>query len=288
MPHWYPQSQFAGYYYAIETGIYKKYGLDVEIVPYKVNLDMKSLFSDGKIDFASMWLSQAILMKTNNAPIKLMAQIMNNSSIMIIAKKKSGIKTLNDLNGKKLGVWCADFIIQPDIFIKKYNLNLKQVVQGNSINLFLMDGVQATCGMIYNEYHSILKSGYEPEDLVTFSFKDFGLNIPEEGLYCNDDFYMKNPQACRNFIKATIEGWMESFKNQDKALEIVMKHCKAANIATNLSHQRWMLNKMKELMLINGKIDTVLKESDYHYISQKLIEYKILKTIFPFKDFIIN
>ncbi len=286
MPHWYPQAQFAGYYYALEMGIYKKYGLDVEILPYRLNLDYKTLFTSNQIDFASMWLSQAMLLKNKQTPIRLMAQLMNKSSVMIIAKKSSGIKTLKDLTNKKLGVWCSDFIIQPDVFIKKYGLNLRQIEQGNSINLFLMNGVQATCAMIYNEYHTIIKSGLDSNQIITFNFSDYGLNIPEEGIYCNEQLSKSNPEAYKKFITATLEGWMQAFKNQDKALEIVMKKCKAAHIATNLSHQRWMLKKMQELMLINGKFDILLKESDYIFLQEKLIGYKFINRIIPFKDFI--
>ena len=38
--------------------------------------------------------------------------------------------------------------------------------------------------MWYNEYHLILNAGVNPEELTTFPMADYGMNFPEDGIYC--------------------------------------------------------------------------------------------------------
>lgn len=66
---------------------------------------------------------------------------------LLIAKKSSGIKTPQDMNGKKVGLWGPIFQIQPKAFLKRYNLKVKEIRRSYSVNLFLRDGVDVTSAM---------------------------------------------------------------------------------------------------------------------------------------------
>ena len=68
-----------------------------------------SLLKEGKVDFALMWLSNAIQLKAKGAPIVNIAQIVNRSALMLISRKSSGINSPMDMNGKKIGIWGGDF-----------------------------------------------------------------------------------------------------------------------------------------------------------------------------------
>ena len=106
--------------------------------------------------------------------------------------------------------------------------------------------------MWYNEYHTILNSGLNPDDLTLFFFSRLGLNFPEDGIYCMEKTLREDPESCEAFVQASIKGWLYAFENQDDALNIVMKHAKAAHTGTNKAHQRWMLARMKELIMPEG------------------------------------
>jgi NitT/TauT family transport system substrate-binding protein len=112
------------------------------------------------------------------------------------------------MNGKKVGLWGPIFQIQPKAFIKKYNLNVKIIRQSFSVNLFLRDGVDVASAMWYNEYHTILNSGLNPDELTTFLFHQHGLNFPEDGIYTMKDTFQRDPDLCKAFVKASIEGWL--------------------------------------------------------------------------------
>ncbi len=279
--HWTPQSQFAGYYLAKDLGIYKKHGIDLTIIPAGPGVSTSAMLQKGEVDFALLWLSNAIQLKANKTDIVNISQIVNRSALMLIAKKSSGIKSPEDMNGKKIGIWGGDFQIQPMAFFKKYNLNVKTIMQGNSINLFFFGGVDVTSAMWYNEYHTILNSGFNPEELNTFFYSDYGLNFPEEGIYCSEKFYSEHPDLCKAFVEATLEGWQYAFSHPDEAVNIILKYMKEANIAANKSHQRWMLESIKDLIFPHKKTDSFerLTMHGYLLVARTLKEEGLIKEI---------
>lgn len=281
IPHWVPQAQFAGYFVAKDMGIYEKYGIDLTILTGGPRISSSVLLNEGKVDFALMWLSNAIQLKANGAKIVNVAQIVNRSALMLISKKSSGISKPEDMNGKKVGIWGGDFQIQPMAFFKKYNLDVKPIMQGNSINLFFFDGIDVTSAMWYNEYHTILNSGFNQDELNTFFFADYGLNFPEEGIYCSEDFLKNNPELCRDFVSATFEGWKYAFDNPEEAIRIVVKYIKDANLAVNKTHQIWMLDRMKDLIFPTKKMNGFekLPEEGYMLVAGKLLESGLIKKV---------
>lgn len=287
LPHWAPQAQFAGYYVAYEKGIYKKYGLDITIIQGGPDSPPAKILEQGSCDFATLWLSSAIKENDKGAKIVNIAQIMQRSALMLIAKKSSGICRPEDINDKKVSLWGDIFRIQPLTFFKKYNLKVTIVPQSYSVNMFLRDGVDVTSAMWYNEYHTILNSGYDPEDLTTFFYYDYGLNFPEDGIYVKEDYFKINPELCHSFVRASLEGWQYTFEHPDEALDIIMKYMELVHVPANRAHQKWMLERMKDLMTDpnSTKVSGKLSESDYIYVANCLKENGLINSVSDFRDF---
>lgn len=287
IPQWAPQAQFAGYYVAYEKGIYKKYGLDVTIVDGGPDRLPSDYLESGKVDFATLWLSTGIEERSKGVKLVNLAQIIQKSALMLVAKASRGIKKPEDLNGKKVGLWAAIYQIQPRAFFKKYNLDVKIIPQTYSVNLFLRDGVDAASAMWFNEYHTILNSGYEPEELTSFFFYDYGLNFPEDGIYALEETLEKDPAACAAFIQASLEGWQYAFEHPDEALDIVLEYMRALHVPANRMHQKWMLDRMKDLLSLDssGRPSGVLSLDDYNRVAEKLKESDMIKEIPDFNSF---
>lgn len=82
------------------------------------------------------------------------------------------------------------------------------------MNLFLLDGVDAASAMWYNEYHTIINSGVNAEELTVFHLAGYSLNFPEDGIYCLKKFVQNNPGLVRDFVQASLEGWQYTFDHQ--------------------------------------------------------------------------
>jgi NitT/TauT family transport system substrate-binding protein len=284
---WVPQAQFAGYYVAKQKGIYKKYGLDVLIIDGTPERAPVKLLEDKLTQFGVVWLSSAIEKRSQGAHIVNIAQIVRKSGLMLVAKKSSGIRLASDMKNKKVGLWEADFQIQPRAFFKKYNLEVQVVPQTFSVNLFLRGGVDVASAMWYNEYHTILNSGYDSDDLATFFFYDHGLNFPEDGLYALEETVVNDPLTCRAFVRASLEGWQYVFDNPEEAVDIVLKYMEQSHLPANRMHQKWMLERMKDLILVNGSYPGMGKLSveDYLRVAGVLKDNALIKDIPEFSIF---
>ena len=284
-PHWLPQAQFAGYYIALERGFYRERGLDVTILVGGPDRPASRLLEDGSADVASLWLATAMQLRDRGVPVVNVAQLFGRSSIMLVAKKTSHIRAPEDLRGRKVGVWDGDFRLQPEVFLRRYGVDAELVPLGSTVNVFLRDGVDATVATWFNEFHTILNSGIEPSELTTLFFREHGLDLPEDGLYCRAETLERDPSLCRDFVAASLAGWQYAFAHPDEAVALTMRQMLDAHIGTNAAHQRWMLARVQDLMAPAGEESGALRVEDYERTAAALRDAHLIGTAPAFADF---
>ncbi|MCX6149598.1 MAG: ABC transporter substrate-binding protein [Ignavibacteriales bacterium] len=287
LPSWFPQQQFAGYYMAKEKGIYEKYGLDVTIMNGGIEHDVATSLKSGEVDFGIMFLYTGVMERAKGTKLVNIGQIFQQSSIMFVAKKKSGIKTLKDFNGKKIGLWRSTARELTTGFLKKHNINAQIILFDKGINVLLKDAVDIVVMMNYNEYKRLINSGINPDEITTFNFHDYEMNFPEDGIYCMENTFKSDPELCRKFFKASIEGFTYALAHKDETIEVINKYQENSNVSYNRSHSLWMLNTIKDIISSSGKNvkEGNLLMSDFDYLTNFLYENKFI-TIKPlYRDF---
>jgi NitT/TauT family transport system substrate-binding protein len=291
IPQWKPQAQFAGFYVAFEKGFYRKEGINLTILTGDPRRPPATLLGQEEVDVATMWLSSAIEKRSKGLGFVNIAQLVQRSSLMFVAKKSRGIREPKDMNGRKVGVWKGDFQIQPEAFFRKQGLSVTVVPQGYTVNLFLRDGIDVASAMWYNEYHTLLNSGMNPEELTTFFFSDQGLNFPEDGIYMLEKNFRKNPDLACAFARASIEGWLYAFQHKEEALRIVLTYMSAANVPANAPHQRWMLARMEDIILPKGLPQErlgILNRSDYEAVAGEMKAQGLIASVPDYEKFAVN
>jgi len=284
LPYWVTTAQFAGYYLGKELGFYEKHGIDLEIIPFQPFYTSTDLIGKRQADFAALWLVNAIEVRASGVDIVNIAQFSSRSSLMLVAKKSRGIEKIEDMNNRKAGAW-SGFELQPTTFFKKFHLNVELIPIGSTNNLFLNNGVEMTTANWFDEYHSIINSGYNPEELTTFFFADYGLNFLEDGIYCLDSLRINDPELCTSFVNATAESWIYAFNNPEIAIDIVIAEAQKSNIPVNRIHQKWMLDRYRDLYFSTGKTTTGLSEKDYLFTAKVMKESNLISEIPDFEDF---
>lgn len=272
MPLWTPQAQFAGYYVARDKGIYARHGIELEILNAGPGHDPAQALKDGSADFAVLWLTTALQQRSAGTKLVNIVQLIQRSSMMLISRKSSGIRTITDMNGKKVGMWGGDLSIPPHALFIKYGVKVREIPQTNTVNLFLRGGIDVTSAMWYNEYHTIINAGLDPEELNVFSLSEQGMNFPEDGLYTMETTLHNDPVLVSAFVQASLEGWLYAFAHPDEALDIVIKHMRAAKIPANRIHQKWMLNRMRDLIMpgFPKGAPGILSRKDYESVCRSL------------------
>ncbi len=249
LPLWTPQSQFAGYYVAFDKGIYSRHGIDLTIVKGGPGLSPAEALRNGEVDFAVLWLTTALQHRDTGTQLVNLSQIIQRSSMMLISRKSSGIRRLEDMNGKRVGLWGGDLSIPPRTLFSSRGIRVREVLQSGTVNLFLRGGVDVTSAMWYNEYHVLLNSGVDRDELNTVFLQDEGVTFPEDGLYALENTVQKDPLLVDAFVNASREGWQYAFAHPEEALDIIIKYMRQAQVPANRMHQKWMLERMRDLIL---------------------------------------
>jgi NitT/TauT family transport system substrate-binding protein len=238
---WAPQAQFAGYYAALEQGFYREHGLRVEIVSGGPAIDPVGALKSGKADFATSSLSGALTAAAEGFPLVDIGQVVNRSNLMIVARR-SVVKDRDDLDGSRVSLWGMSNRSAYLGYFESAGVKPRILPQYYTVNLFLEGGADACAAMEYNEYHTIMQAGVDPDELITFFMRDAGFDFPEDGIYAMAATLRERPGFCREFAAASLEGWEYCRQHPDEAVDSVMSRTAAAHVPTNRVHQRWMLD----------------------------------------------
>ena len=286
-PQWLPQAQFAGYYVALEKGFYKEAGLDVEIIYPSPGVRNTSLLASGKADLISLFLTTGLAARSEALDLVNIGQLSQHSAILFVTKKSSGIGELSQLNGKKIAIWKSGFDEVPKALMKGKQLSVEWVPVLSTINLFMMDAVDAMTVMSYNEYDQIVNSGLDESELNSFPMSEYGFDIPEDGIYCLKTTYEKRKSELAEFLKATLKGWEFAKQNRVYAVDLVVSLMHSEHIPANRAHQLWMLDKVLEMISPGNKEVKrgCLLENDFLKANDILIEGKKNYLQISFTDF---
>lgn len=286
--HWVHQAQFAGYYLAQDLGLYQAAGLEVELLPggpgQSSPLDD---LAQGKADFATSWLSEALVRRSQGLPVVNLAQIIQRSALLLVVFNETGIESVRDLTGHRVGLWRDYFAIPARALFSRLKMEVEEVDQNVSMSPFLSRAVTAATAMRYNEYHQLYQAGVDPEQLTIFDFAEMGLNFPEDGIYATAQTWRQRPDVCRRFVKATLEGWRQAMADPKVALEAVMRRVEQANLATNRRHQQWMLESMGMLITYRTGENGIgeLNPGDLTLVNRILKEQRFLDKTVDYDEF---
>jgi NitT/TauT family transport system substrate-binding protein len=289
--HWYPQAQFAGYMVAVEQGLFRQAGLDVQLLWAAAGERPFEQLAEGRTDFCTGWLSDAMQSRSAGKPLVNISQVFQRSSSLLVARSDSGIDKPEDMAGRRVGLWGGNTDVQAIAFFHKYQVEPILIPQSNSIVPFLRGAVDVASAMHYNEYHKLMEAGVSPDKLRVFALADYGLAFPEDGLYCTDATRRDRAALCSAFVDACNKGWSYAFDHETQTLDTVMKYCRDANVRTNRNHQRWMLRSVAVAIRGSQSADAPpspwgsLAPDAYDGVARILIQQKLLQTAPAFDAF---
>ena len=100
-PQWTPQSQFAGYYAALEKGFYAEAGLDVSFTHPTKSYSSINMLLDGISNIITSELIQAMTATDKNIRLVNLLQTTQHSTLVLIAREKN-IKQMSHIKGCRI------------------------------------------------------------------------------------------------------------------------------------------------------------------------------------------
>ena len=205
--NWVAQGEHGGFYQALADGTYRKYGLDVTIVPGGPNVNNRILLPVGKIDFfLSANTLQAFDAVEQNVPTIEVAAIFQKDPQVLIAHPDQGIDKFADLKKltlfiSKEGVptfyqWLkADFGFT-DAQVRPYTFNPQP---------FLANNKSAMQGYVTSEPFAIAKAAnFTPQ---VFLLADQGFSAYSTLIETRRELVDNKPDLVQRFVDASVTGW---------------------------------------------------------------------------------
>ena len=219
--NWVAEAEHGGFYQAVADGTYKKYGLDVTIVPGGPNVNNRILLPAGKLDFFMSANSlQAFDAAENNIPTVSVAAIFQKDPQVLLAHPD--VSRFDDLKTRTLFVskegivsyfqWLkADFGFK-DSQVKPYTFNPQP---------FLVDKRSAMQGYVTSEPYAVEKQGgFKPK---IFLLADYGFDSYSTLIETRRDLIEKKPDLVQRFVDASMIGWYNYLYGDNKAANALIR-----------------------------------------------------------------
>ncbi len=221
--NWVAEAEHGGFYQALADGTYKKYGLDVTIVPGGPNVNNRILLPVGKIDFfmSANSLQTFDAVEHDIPTIAVAASFQKDPQVMIArpdVKKFEDLKKLTLFISKEGMVtffqWMkADYGFD-DKKVKPYTFNAQP---------FLADKNSAMEGYVTSEPYAIEKHAHFKPSV--FLLADHGFNSYSTLIETRRELVEKNADLVQRFVDASAVGWYHYlYGDPSPANALIKKH----------------------------------------------------------------
>ena len=204
--NWVPGGDHAPYYYAKKMGWSKDAGLDVNLEPGKGSAVAVQKVAAGANQIGLADMPNALTLRGKGADTVGVFNVYANSPQGLYWLKSSGIKSVKDLAGKKIGNPAGDGArtIWPAL-AKANGMDANSVtwvnIDANSkLAALKAKSIDATTSF-YNIHHIFQKE--LGDDMGFVAWKDAGLNTYGNTVIVNGDYLKKNKATVAAFVKVT-------------------------------------------------------------------------------------
>jgi NitT/TauT family transport system substrate-binding protein len=245
MTNWYAQAEHGGFYQALATGIYKKYGLDVTIKMGGPQVNNVQLLAAGQADcvMGSSDL-QMIQVRASGVPVTTVSAMFQKDPQVLIAHDP--ITKFEELKDKTILIaasanqgywpWLKAKYGFTDAQTRPYTFNIQPFVADKNV-------VQQ--GYLTSEPFAIQKAGVKANALM---FSDQGYPAYSTIISCMDKTIADRKKAVADFVKASAEGWKSYLADPAPGNALIKKD----NPSMTDDQLGYSVAKLKEMGMLTG------------------------------------
>jgi NitT/TauT family transport system substrate-binding protein len=221
--NWIAEAEHGGFFQAVADGTYRKYGLDVTIVPGGPNSNNRMLLIAGKLDF---FMAANTLMSfdavTNNVPVVSVAAVFQKDPQVLLTHPETKATKLEDLKPLTVFISKEGMTTYFQWLKSEYGFNEKNVRPYNfNPQPFIATPQSAMQGYVTSEPYSVEKSaGWKPG---IFLLSDYGYNSYSTLIETRQDVIDKKPDLVQRFVDASVVGWYNYLYGDNAAATAMIK-----------------------------------------------------------------
>ena len=270
--NWVPGGDHAPYYYAKKMGWYKDAGIDLNLEPGKGSAVAVQKVAAGANPIGLADMANALTLRGKGADTVGVFNVYANSPQGLYWLKSSGIKSVKDLAGKKIGNPAGDGArtIWPAL-AKANGIDANSVtwvnIDANSkLAALKAKSIDATTSF-YNIHHIFQKE--LGDDMGFVAWKDAGLNTYGNTVIVNGDFLKKNKAVVAAFVKVTQKAFAACVANPNPCVQALVEANGALQFDNELQNWRLvevlMSDKFSKTVAL-GVLDDNRMAADYELV----------------------
>jgi NitT/TauT family transport system substrate-binding protein len=219
-----PSVQFAPFYLAQERGYFKDAGLDVEF-RYGMESDLLKLVGTNELQFMIGSGEEVVLGRSQGLPVRYVTRWYRKFPVVLFAKADSGIKTPQDLVGKKVGVpglfgasyvgWEA-LVYATGLDASQVSLQTIGFTQPTAVSEGLVD---AAMDYAVNGPVQLRLAGQEVIELPVADYID----LPSNGIITNDRTIQESPELVEGLVTAFTRALRDTLADPDAAFQASLR-----------------------------------------------------------------
>src|SRR6516165_7760464 len=220
--NWMAGGPNAGFAAAVAEGYYNDAGLDVTLVQGNGSGNTAQLVANGRAQLAYADAVAVMQLIAKGAPMTIVATIYQSNPNAVMALKKTGIKSVGDLKGKKVGVpsGSSQTTMLPLLLksnnLKESDINMIDMPVASMVPALLQGQVDAVLGSI-DAYQ--IQAESQGAQLDVYRFADYGVPTVSTSIFASSDYLKANPDVVKKFVAASLKGWSFALDNPDKAIK---------------------------------------------------------------------
>jgi NitT/TauT family transport system substrate-binding protein len=296
--NWMYYGSHAGFAYGKDKGYYKDNNIDLDIRSGNGSGSAHRLVANGDSTFAYGSCASMVTLAAQGAPLISVAVIDAMGTDAVLVRPDSGVKTIQDLKGKKLlttanaGVNTFFPLALKNAGLSESDVQIINVPEGALVSSYLQ-GAGGTVGMLGgtdDKPAEIEANGGQPP--IAFPYSDYGVNQVGYCISTRKDTVAKNPDLVRRFVAATIKSYKETAANPQAAINS-MADIVGGDMADDKGKAQAMAVLKVTLGILYSKANTgkvlgLHVASDWNDMLDLMKKYNGLQTDMPASAFYTN
>ncbi len=219
-----PAAPHVVYYLAKEKGWFQEAGINLQITPGTGSTDSVKLTAAGQFDLAESAASSLIVGRAQDIPVKAAAMIYQQSPTMLMVLESSGIKTLKDLIGKRIGVRYQGAVYPEYVALLKKNgidkSQVKEIQIGIGETPLFVGQVDALSNYVQEAPRFEKQFG---KKLNLIRFTDYGVNFYGTSIITSEATAQKKPELIKKFVSTVARTWKYVETHPEEAVDALVK-----------------------------------------------------------------
>jgi len=241
---WFAQAEHGGFYQAKATGLYEKAGLDVTIKMGGPQVNGSQLLLAGETDFLMGYDIQVLKGREQGLPLVTVASsfqfdlqgVMTHDDVADLPALKGKPILISGSSRTTFWPWLRAKYGFTDDQIRPYTFNLQP---------FFADATVSQQSYLSSEPFQAQQQGVKTK---FFLFADGGYPPYGSTIVTTEKMLAEKPDVVARFVKASLEGWRDYFKNPEPANALI----KVDNPKMTDAQIAFAIDKLKQIKAIDG------------------------------------